>query len=305
MILTTGSQKNTEHLSEIESLFEQYVKEMRFLRNFSERTLTGYREVFGRWQKYAGGIPTKEKLAEYVVGMRQAGLSPVTCNISIRATNAFLTWLKEKGIISAELRLKRLPEDKRRMRVFSDDQIKAILSVKPKGINEQRIYAMACLFIDTGLRFSEAKNIQVNRVSFDNLSITVLGKGKKERIIPMSLELREVLYRYYTRQRKTNFNSPYFFCTLTGAPMLYSNARRDLQLLMKRVGVSDEDVDGFFHSFRRGFARSYMRAGGSLSYLQVAMGHSTISTTQLYISPDDEDIKLHHQKFSPMSRLGK
>jgi site-specific recombinase XerD len=46
-----------------------------------------------------------------------------------------------------------------------------------------------------------------------------------------------------------------------------------------------------------------MRAGGSLSYLQIAMGHSTIATTQLYIAPDDEDIKQHHLKFSPMSRL--
>jgi integrase/recombinase XerD len=303
MILTNGSQKTGENLSEIEALFEQYVKEMRFLRNFSERTLIGYREVFKRWQKYAGGIPTADKLTDYVVGMRQAGLNTTTCNISIRATNAFLTWLKGKGIVTAELRLKKLPEEKKKMRVFSNEEIKAILAVRPSGINEQRVYAMACLFIDTGLRFSEARGVLVNRVSFDKLSITVVGKGSKERLIPMSLELRKVLYRYYTHHRRTKFESPYLFCTNNGTRVLYSNTRRDLRALFKKAKVSDENIDGFFHSFRRGFAKSYIRNGGSLSYLQVAMGHSSIVTTQLYISPDDEDIKNHHQKFSPMSCL--
>src|SRR5438132_1173047 len=99
----------------IETLFETYVKEMRYLRNFSERTLEGYREAFKRWQKYAGGIPTEEKLSEYVIGMRQKGLSPVTCNISIRATNAFLTWLTEKKVTPPGLRLKKLPEEQKKM----------------------------------------------------------------------------------------------------------------------------------------------------------------------------------------------
>lgn len=299
MSLTNGFQQT----GDIETLFERYVKEMRFLRNFSERTLVGYREAFKRWQKYAGGIPTADKLTDYVVGMREAGLSPVTCNISIRATNAFLTWLKDKGVIPAELRLRKLPEEQRKMRVFSDDEIKAILNFKPKGVNEQRIYAMVCLFIDTGLRFSEATGIQVKRVSFDNLLITVQGKGKKERVIPMSLELRKVLYRYFTHHRKPRFECPYFFCTEHGTKMLYSNARRDLKAVFDKVGVSDENIDGFWHSFRRKFAKSYIRNGGSISYLQIAMGHSTIGMTQHYVAPEDEDILAAHQQVSIMSRL--
>jgi len=298
MDLTTGSQ-NTET---IESLFEQYVKEMRYLRNFSERTITGYREVFARWQKYAGGIPTESKLTDFVVGMREKGLNTTTCNISIRAFNAFLTWLKEKKIVG-DIRLKKLPEEKKKMRVFSDEEVLAILNFKPKCINEQRIYAMACLFIDTGLRFSEAAGIEYKRVSFDTLSITVVGKGSKERLIPMSLELRKVLYRYYTQDRKPKFQSPYFFCTVTGTKISYTNARRDLLAVFKKVGLSTENIDGFFHSFRRGFAKSYMRNGGSISYLQIAMGHTTIAMTQHYVSPDDEDVKRQHLQYSPMSRL--
>jgi site-specific recombinase XerD len=291
-----------KELPEIEPLFEQYIKEMRFLRNFSERTLQGYREVFKRWQKYAGGIPTEERLSDYVIGMREAGLNTTTCNISIRATNAFLTWLKDKKVIE-NIRIKRLPEEKRKMRVFDDDKIKAILSFKPKGRNEQRIYAMACLFIDTGLRFSEAKTIQTSRVNFDNLFITVSGKGKKERIIPMSLELRKVLYRYFTKYRESKFESPYFFCTLNGTPVLYDNARRDLLDLFKQLGLNKADIDGFFHSFRRKFARSYIKNGGNVFYLQHAMGHSTLDMTKHYVEVEDEDLKAAHLQVSIMSRL--
>lgn len=286
----------------IETLFELYVKEMRFLRNFSERTLQGYREAFKRWQKYAGGIPTEEKLSQYVIGMRVAGLNPTTCNISIRATNAFLTWLKDKKIIE-NIRIKRLPEEKKKMRTFDDKAIKAMLTFKPKGRNEQRAYAMACLFIDTGVRFSEAKTIQTKRVDFNNLVITVSGKGKKERIVPMSLELRKVLYRYYTKFRETKFESTFFFCTINGNPILYDNARRDLLHIMEQVGLNKNDIDGFFHSFRRGFARNYVKNGGNLFYLQHAMGHSTLDMTKHYVEVEEEDLKRVHLQTSIMSRL--
>ncbi len=291
-----------ENSPDIETLFEQYVKEMRFLRNFSERTLQIYREVFKRWQKFAGGIPTEEKLAQYVIGMRMAGLGTTSCNISIRATNAFLTWLKDKKVIE-NIRIKRLPEEKKKMRTFDDAAIKAILSFKPKGRNEQRIYAMACLFIDTGVRFSEAQGIQTNRVNFDNLVIIVAGKGNKERIVPMSLELRKVLYRYYTKFRETKFESPHFFCTINGHPITYDNARRDLLDVLKQVGLNRDDIDGFFHSFRRGFARNYVKNGGNLFYLQHAMGHATLDMTKRYVEVEDEDLKRAHLQTSVMSRL--
>jgi integrase/recombinase XerD len=189
------------------------------------------------------------------------------------------------------------------MRTFDDTAIKAILSFRPKGRNEQRVYAMACLFIDTGLRFSEAKGIQTSRVNFDNLVITVEGKGKKERIIPMSLELRKVLYRYYTKFRETKFESPYFFCTINGNPVLYDNARRDLLAVLKQVGLNKDDIDGFFHSFRRGFARNYVKNGGNLFYLQHAMGHTTLEMTKQYVEVADEDLKTAHLQTSIMSRL--
>lgn len=289
--------------SPIATYFKQYKKEMLYLRNFSERTLRGYTEAFVRWQKHAGDIPTANKLDQFVIGMRESGLSPVTCNISIRAFNAFLSWLLEKGYITEKLRLKKLPEEKKKMRVFSDQSLKAILSFKPQSDNEHRIFAMVSILIDCGVRINELLNIEKSRVDFDNLIITVKGKGKKERMVPMSIELRRTLHRYSTRHRFSRFDTPYFFCTSNGTKMTYRNAYRDMERLFEKVGVDKAEMDGFFHQFRRGFAKNYIRNGGSISYLQVALGHSTLEMTQHYVSPDDEDIRLAHHRLSPLSRL--
>ena len=97
--MTYGFQNLPENQEkeQIERLFEQYKKEMLYLRNFSERTLRIYQEVFGKWQMYVGEMPSEQNLSRFIIGMREAGLNTTTCNMSIRGFNAFLTWLKEKS----------------------------------------------------------------------------------------------------------------------------------------------------------------------------------------------------------------
>jgi len=295
----------------INSLFEQYKKEMLYLRNFSERTLRGYQEVFNRWQKYVGEMPTEKNLSRFVIGMREAGLNTTTCNISIRGFNSFLTWLKDNGHCpqtftnGKPFRLKKLPEEKKTLRVFDDTEIRKILSFKPKGRNDQRIYALVCTLIDTGIRINEALNLELARVDFDNLMITVTkGKGKKERIVPMSLDLRKVLHRYVTNHRKAKFDSPFLFCTLNGTPLSHRNAMRDFENMLEKVGLTKDNIDHCFHSFRRKFARSYIKNGGNIAYLQHAMGHTTLAMTKHYIGDIPiEDLQMMHQKTSLLGRL--
>ena len=103
-----GIEKNlslseSPELAKVKGLFEQYEKEMRYLRNFSGHTLKGCWRVFNRWLKYARSarlaeaVPTENNLSQFVIWMREAGLNTTTCNISIVAFNSFLTWLKEKN----------------------------------------------------------------------------------------------------------------------------------------------------------------------------------------------------------------
>ena len=93
----TCSLAESDEKARMVDFFAQYLKEMRYLRNFSERTLHSYGQLFDRWQKYVGTLPSEQAFASFVVGMRETGLSPVTCKISIRAFNAFLTWRAGRG----------------------------------------------------------------------------------------------------------------------------------------------------------------------------------------------------------------
>ncbi|MGE0126650.1 MAG: tyrosine-type recombinase/integrase [Blastocatellales bacterium] len=281
---------------------EDYLREMRYLRNFTEKTLDNCKQIFKRWKRFVGGMPDEKKLTEFVIKMREAGLSVTTCNITIRTFNSFLVWLREKGI-TEPLRMKLLPEEKKKKRVLKDEHIKALLAFKPQGTNENRIYAIAATLIDTGLRITECLTIETARVDFDNLLITVMGKGRKERVVPMSIELRRILYRYYIKHRKGKFENPWFFCTSFGNKMTYRNAYRDLERVFKKAGVDKENMDGFFHSFRRGFSRNYVRNGGNLFYLQAAMGHATLEMTKKYVEVEDEDLKTTHLRTSLLSRL--
>jgi integrase/recombinase XerD len=305
---------DTPEKQKITKLFEQYKKEMIYLRNFSERTLRGYQEVFNRWLKYVGAVPNESNLSMFVIEMRTHGLNTTTCNISIRAFNSFLTWLKEKGICPEKFsngkpfKLDKLPEEKKQLRVFDDADIHKILTFKPKGRNDHRIYALVCTLIDTGIRINECLTLEKDRVDFDNLTITVTkGKGQgggKQRTVPMSLELRKILHRYIFNHRECKFDSPLLFCTSTGNPLSHRNAMRDFENMLGKVKVRKENIDHCFHSFRRKFARSYMKAGGNIKYLMHAMGHTTLEMTSHYVDEIEiDDLKLMHQKTSILDRL--
>jgi integrase/recombinase XerD len=301
----------SQETDKLTSLWERYKKEMRYLRNFEERTLRGYQEVFNRWVKYVGEMPTEQNLSQFVIGMREAGLNTTTCNISIRSFNSFISWLKDNGHCpqtftnGKPFKLIKLPEEKKKLRVFDDEDLAKILSFKPSCKNDRRVYALLCVLIDTGIRINEALNIEIGRVDFDNLMITITkGKGKKERIVPMSIDLRKVLHRYVANYRDSKFDSPFLFCTSTGTALRYRNAYRDLENVFAKVGVDKADIDHFFHSFRRKFARNYVKNGGNVVYLQQAMGHSSLAMTKHYIGDIPiEDLQMMHQKTSLLGRL--
>jgi site-specific recombinase XerD len=205
----------------VEEFFEKFIRDKRYLKNLSERTISSYREVFGRWVRFVGReMPSASRLERFVVGMREAGFTITTCNISIRSFNSFLSWLHEKGHLPDHLKIRQLPGGKRVMKTFSDDQLYRLINWKPdpKSRNEVRLQLLIFLLLDTGVRIDEALKLRVDGVDLENLVIKVRGNGDKERIVPISIEMRKVLYRYMDKYRRTVFPGDYLFCNSTGTP---------------------------------------------------------------------------------------
>jgi integrase/recombinase XerD len=166
--------------------FAEFVKERKYLQNVSPRTVEWYEQTFKWLGRYA---PTEAGAKAFVIGMRD-GLKPISCNSRIRVANAYFKWAK------LELHINRLKEDETIIPTLSDEQVQKLLAHHPKGFCPQRLHALVLTLLETGLRIDEALTLHVPQVDFDNLLLTVMGKGRKERTIPFSLELRKHLWRF-------------------------------------------------------------------------------------------------------------
>lgn len=280
----------------LEALFEAFVKDKRYLDNLAESTIISYTLAFNWFVKLGGGF-SEAKLKTFVIGLRNQGMSPSGCNVKIRSINSFLSWCHNEGYCE-RLKIKQLKTKQAVIKTFSDKHIQALLAFRPKGKYQWRLHTMVCLLIDTGARIDEV--LSLREVDLDNLLIQIHGKGDKERIIPISVEMRKIMFAFQSKH-KLNLYSQYFFPTNTGTKVGYHNFLREFKKLCKKLGI--EGVRTSPHGLRHYFAQNYLRSGGDIYRLSRILGHSSISVTAIYLrSMGVEAIREAHQQFSPLTR---
>src|ERR1051326_3369395 len=258
-------------------MYEKFLKEKRYLTGCTEKTLSIYAQAFKRYGPHSRG---QEQLNDFVIRLREEGLKPTAINSYARAINSYLSW---KGLPE---RIKLLRCEKRVFRTFNEKELKAIVSFKPTSVGERRIHTLILTLLDCGLRVSEGLTLTWSKVDFENLLIVVNGKGGKQRVLPCSVELRKILYKF----RQTNGGShDLVFCTRHGNKLTYDNMRRDFTKLMCKLGI---EPDGAFHCLRRCFAVGFVRNGGNIFALQRFLGHTTLTQTRTYVELDSSDLSL-------------
>jgi integrase/recombinase XerD len=214
----------------MDAKFEQFLRERKYLKSVSPATLEWYRQTF---TKLKIADPTQADLTEFVVAMRESGLAATSVNNRIRAVNAYLRWL------GSPLKLGKLKEPQRVFSLYSEEDIKKIAKWKPQEPRKwarTRAQVLALTLADTGCRVSELLTLRWSKVDFDNLLITVRGKGDKERVIPFSYELRRFLYRW-----KQKAKHDLVFGTEQGMMVSPRNAHHALGHLLDNVGIKCPD----------------------------------------------------------------
>ena len=284
----------------MEREFELFLREKRFVQNVSHHTIEFYQYSFKVWSKYSSIKDVSEINKASLIGlistMREQGVSAACTDARIRGINPFLTWLYENEFTKEHFKIKRMKFQKRVMKTFTDSQVKAILSYKPKNFYETRLQTLLLLLLDCGIRINEALTLSRSQVDFENLLIKVLGKGNKERVIPFSFELRKALFKFL---RSHNFEL--VFPNRRGGKLRYDNIRRDFNKLVEALGI--EGFDGSFHAFRRCFARNFVRSGGNLFYLQKMLGHTSLKMSREYVELETEDLQKEQHRTSLLNRL--
>lgn len=271
--------------------FEQFIQSGLYLRNWSPKTAFIYRRSWRGIEEALGGppaeFPSKSELERWIVWMRQKQYSPGGINICIRAVNSLYSWLKEQGHITQTIRLKQFKYHPNPITVFSEAEIKALVSKKPKRLTYLRTWIMIVLMLDTGSRIDEVLNLQKGDLDFDNLLVTVKGKGSKVRRIPFSPEMRKHLWAYTQK-----VSGVYVFGTRNRTKITYRNAYRGIKQCFLAVGVSGAHVHP--HNLRHTFACNYIKRNGNIFTLSRLLGHASVSTTQTYLRGLQVEELKHH-----------
>jgi integrase/recombinase XerD len=294
----------------LENQFEQFVKAGLYLRGWSPKTASLYRQAFlcfTRFQESLGdslesgsvrpdGL-TKAYLEAWVVWMRQNGRTPAGCNIYACVFNSFCSWLNEQGLLKEHIKLKKLKSFAPPVTVLTETEIRRLLATKPKRLTYLRTWVLIVLMLDTGCRIDEALNLKASDVDFDNLLLTVLGKGSKVRRLPFSPDLRKHLWPY--SQKATG---RFLFGTRTGTRITYRNAYRGIKACCKVAGIEGQHIHP--HNFRHTFACTFIKRGGSVVMLSRILGHASITTTQTYLRGlQIEDFQEEHARLSPLAQM--
>jgi integrase/recombinase XerD len=215
---------------------------------------------------------------------------------SIKALYKFL--LLEKRIQDDPTENLQMPKKWERVpKALSVSDVKDLLGATFSPKTALRDSSMLELLYSSGLRVSELVNIKLGDIHFDAGFIRVLGKGSKERIVPVNLRALEKIKNYSEKERPgilKKKQSPHLFVTRTGRAMTRQRFWQTLKAIGKQAGIELSP-----HTIRHCFATHLLEGGADLRSLQKMLGHSDISTTQIYTKVTTDRIKNAYKTYHP------
>ncbi len=230
-------------------------------------------------------------------------LSTATVHGHVRTLRAFFNWLVVEELTQNNPAngLKPPKVVRKVVSTLSDEEIRAILNSFSTSPSDSRNQALFMILIDTGLRIGELVNLKMEDVHMDEGYLKVLGKGKKERIVPIGNNAQKVLQRYLFRFRPkpTNPVTDNVFLSVSSKTLTENSMKLMFSRLSKRSGVCRLHA----HLCRHTFATRFLINGGDVFSLQQILGHSTLEMVRHYVNLASSHIAIQHQKYSPLDRI--
>ena len=230
-------------------------------------------------------------------------LSAATVHGHVRTLRAFFNWLVREGLAenNSAKDLKPPKVTRKVVSTLSDEEIRAILNVFSISPSDARNQTLFMILLDTGLRIGELINLKMEDVHMDEGYLKVLGKGKKERIVPIGNNAQRALQRYLFRFRPkpTNPVTDNVFLSVSSKALTENSMKLMFTRLSKRTGVYRLHA----HLCRHTFATRFLINGGDVFTLQQILGHSTLEMVSRYVNLASSHIAIQHQKYSPLDRI--
>ena len=294
------------------SQIQSFLDYLKFEKRYSGHTLISYetdlKDFFDFLQTTFGETPIKlishTFIRSWLAQLKENGLVSKSINRKISTLKSFFKYHLKNGVIEETPMSKIItPRSGKRLPVFikEEDIARLIASIQHtedwKGLNVKMIIT---LFYVTGMRLSELVNLKEKQVDSGKLQIKVLGKGNKERIIPLNIELIKSIQEYL-KLKKKEFDNPEEFLLVTGkGKKMYP--KYVYLLVRKYLGKELKTLDKKSpHVLRHSFATHLANNGADLNAVKELLGHSSLASTQIYTHNTIEKLKNVHKKAHPKS----
>lgn len=294
-----ANKKSSFHLT---PLIDKYMFYLKYEKNVSPKTIENYSLWLNRLVDFCGNIKVSElnrmQLLEYRMALHDNGLNVRTINYHIVAIRAFLKFLLKNDIdcISPDkLELAKTPP--RDVQYLDEEEVDKILAApglwNKKPLQRARDEAILYFLYGTGLRVSELAHLKKSDIRVDTHQFHIIGKWSKMRSIFTTKQARDALKNYL---ELNDDSSPYIFTSIShkgDGGFLSTNAIEDIvRKYAKLAGISKRVTP---HTLRHSFATSLIRKWADIRAVQTLLGHSSITTTQIYTHVDDKHLQKVHE----------
>ncbi|MBW2064252.1 MAG: site-specific tyrosine recombinase XerD [Deltaproteobacteria bacterium] len=287
-------------------LVDQFVQYLKVERGLSENTVLSYNRDLVRFSRYLEErkisplMVKQEDLMDYISSLK-GRLSMRSIARSLSAIRMFFRFLVyERKMKANPARLLGTPKIPRNLpETLTPDEVDLLLSqpdcTTPTG---QRDKAMLEILYASGVRVSELVDMRFANVNLEGGFVRTVGKGAKERLVPIGQKAIEALRAYLDEGRKALLKrpSPYLFLTMRGKPMTRQGFWKIIRHYGLKGGLKKPITP---HGVRHSFATHLLEGGADLRSVQVMLGHADISTTQIYTHVTRDRLKEVHERYHP------
>lgn len=280
---------------------DDYLLEKR-VGGLSDSSHKSYRNILNDIEAFTGdNAPAacidNQKLKMYFARIFERHYKSSTVQLYHAVLSDFCRWLTETGVTASNpMRGIIRPRHRRRLpRVLTEAEATRLVLACGRNFNGVRLRAIIMMFLGTGIRVSELAGLAVSSLNLEQGTLRVLGKGDKERVVPISPILHSEIQswllnrRYYLEHQVIESDS--LFVNARGTCPHRSCIERQLKRLCVRAGVSPISPHVLRHTFASNHAARIGGTSGSLWELQQILGHADISTTQLYVKVSAQQVR--------------
>ena len=286
---------------------KDYILYVSDVKNLSKNTSLSYERDLKKFAAFINSLNISqynqiddEVCSAWIGDLYTSGNSPRSIQRHLSSAKGFFRFLKKNGLISSSpLDLVTAPKIANTLPdVLSPEDVEQLLNFKPSSVIEIRDMAIVELMYSSGLRVSEAININITDFEDDMAFLRVLGKGSKTRLVPLGKFAIKAVENWLNERKKISNDTEALFLNSKGSRL----SIRSVQLRLKKMAIKQGLPPIHPHMLRHSFATHMLESSGDLRTIQELLGHSSLSTTQIYTKLDYQHLAKIYDEAHPRAK---